>query len=127
MNPIDLPAHQLAAFARPVLEYLPAGFDAEDAAQAESDDVGSLAALASPGVVAARIGRLGAEERDLTGALTISWPEAAAEVFTDYQREHQAWRSGPRTSGTTTALRDWRLPQSHRSLADVQSACWTSS
>ncbi|WP_024367166.1 hypothetical protein [Arthrobacter sp. TB 26] len=125
MNPIDLPAHQLAAFARPVLEYLPAGFDAEDAAQAESDDVGSLAALASPGVVAARIGRLGAEERDLTGALTISWPEAAAEVFTGYQREHQAWRSG------APELRDDHglagLAAATRSLADVQSACWTSS
>ena len=36
----------------------------------------------------------GADERDLTGVLTISWPEAAAEVFTEYQREHQAWRSG---------------------------------
>lgn len=193
MSPFDLPAHRLAAFARPVLEYLPAGFDAEDATQAEIDDVGSLAALASPDVAAARIGRLGvnastwdmterlleasdertvvsglrylnlnpafpfvavkttarvndaeavdalaakvtaayrgvgvrgftfweqpgldlspaenwatvmagslsaaagADKRDLTGALTISWPEAAAEVFAEYQREHQAWRSG---------------------------------
>lgn len=34
-----------------------------------------------------------ADERDLTGALTISWPEAATEVFADYQHEHQAWRS----------------------------------
>lgn len=192
MNPFGLPAHQLAAFARPVLEYLPAGYDAEDAGQAEIGDVESLAALASPEVVAARIGRLGvdvssgsmterlleaseertvvsglrylnldpalpfvavkttarvndaeavaalaaqvadayrgvgvrgftfweqpglglsaaenwatvmagslceaarADERDLTGALTISWPEAAAEVFADYQHEHQAWRS----------------------------------
>lgn len=59
MNPFDLPAHQLAAFARPVLEYLPAGYDPDNAVQAEIDDVGSLAALASPDVVAARIGRLG--------------------------------------------------------------------
>ncbi|SDL98964.1 hypothetical protein SAMN04487916_12046 [Arthrobacter sp. ov407] len=59
MNPFGLPAHQLAAFARPVLQYLPAGYEADDAAQAEIDDVGSLAALASPDVVAARIGRLG--------------------------------------------------------------------
>lgn len=36
----------------------------------------------------------GANERDLIGALTISWPEAAAEVFTEYRLEHQAWRSG---------------------------------
>ena len=192
MNPFDMPAHQLAAFARPVLEYLPAGFDAEDAAQAEIDDVGSLAALASPDVAATRISRLGvnvstgnmterlledsgertvisglryrnldpafpfvavkttarvndaeaadalaaqvaeayrgvgvrgftfweqpgldlssaeswatvmagpldvaaeADGRDLTGALTICWPEIAAEVFSDYQHEHQAWRS----------------------------------
>ena len=56
---MDLSAHHLAAFARPVLEYLPAGYDAEDAAQAEIDDVGSLAALASPDVVAARISKLG--------------------------------------------------------------------
>ncbi|BCW66997.1 hypothetical protein NicSoilB4_17600 [Arthrobacter sp. NicSoilB4] len=193
MSPFDLPAHRLAAFARPVLEYLPAGFGAKDAARAEIDDIGSLAALASPDVVAARIGRLevnvstwdmterlleasddstivsglrylnldpafpfvavkttarvnnvdavnalaaqvaqayrsvgvrgftfweqsgldlssaeswatvmagslsaaaGADERDVTAALTISWPEAAAEVFADYQREHRAWRSG---------------------------------
>lgn len=192
MNPFELPAHQLAAFAYPVLEYLPAGYGAEDAAQAEIDDVGSLAALASPDVVAARIARLGvnvstgnmterlletseertvvsglrhrnldpafpfvavkttarvndteavdvlaaqvaeayrgagvrgftfweqpgldltpaenwatvmagslrvaarADERDLTAALTISWPKAAAEVFAEYQHEHQAWRS----------------------------------
>lgn len=26
----------------------------------------------------------------------ISWPEAAAEVFADYQHEHQAWRSEAR-------------------------------
>ncbi len=61
MNPFGLPDHQLSAFARPVLEYLPAGYDAEDAAQAEIDDVGSLAALASPDVVAARIDRLGVD------------------------------------------------------------------
>ena len=42
-------------------EYLPAGFDAADAAEAEIDDVGSLAALASPDVVAARIARLGVD------------------------------------------------------------------
>lgn len=59
MNPFGLPDHQLAAFARPVMEYLPAGFDAEEAEQAEIDDVGSLATLASPNVVAARIARLG--------------------------------------------------------------------
>ena len=59
MNPFGLPDHRLAAFARPVLEYLPAGFDAEEAEQAEIDDVGSLATLASPNVVAARIARLG--------------------------------------------------------------------
>lgn len=192
MNPFGLPDHQLAAFARPVLDYLPAGYDTEDAVQAEMDDIGSLAALALPDVVAARIGRLGvdvstgnmterlldasdgstvisglryrnldpafpfvavkttarvndaesadtlaaqvaeayhgvgvrgftfweqpgldlsvaerwatvmagslcvaarADERDLTGALTISWPEAATEVFADYQQGHQAWRS----------------------------------
>lgn len=192
MNPFGLPARHLSAFAHPVLDYLPAGYDAEDAAQAEIDGVGSLAALASPDVVAARIGRLGvdvstwdmterllqasgertvvtglrylnldpafpvvavkttarvndaeavdtlaaqvteayrgvgvrgftfweqpglnlspaqnwatvtagslsaaarADERDLAGALTISWPEAASEVFADYQHGHQAWRS----------------------------------
>ncbi|MDQ0756568.1 hypothetical protein [Arthrobacter sp. B3I4] len=192
MNPFGLPDHQLAAFARPVLEYLPAGFDAEEAEQAEIDDVGSLATLASPNVAAARIARLGVKvsvedmterlletsdertvvsglryrnldpdfpfvavkttarvnglsavnalaaqvsgayrgvdlrgftfweqpgleeldaeswatcmagslsaatrtgERDLPGFLTISWPEAAGEVFPDYQHEHQAWRS----------------------------------
>lgn len=192
MSPFGLPAHQLPAFARPVLQYLPSGYDAEDAVQAEIDDVGSLAALASPDVVAARIERLGvsvstwdmterllegsddrtavsglryrnldptfpfvavrttarvndaeavdalaaqvaeayagvgvrgftfweepglelssaerwatamagsmdvaarADERDLAGTLTISWPEAATDVFADYQREHQAWRS----------------------------------
>lgn len=192
MNPFGLPDHQLAAFARPVLDYLPARYDAEDAVQAGIGDVGSLAALALPDVVATRIGRLGvdvntgtmterlldasdgstvisglryrnhdpafpfvavkttarindaesadtlaaqvaeayrgvgvrgftfweqpgldlsaaerwatvmagslcvaarADERDLTGALTISWPEAATEVFADYQHEHQAWRS----------------------------------
>ena len=54
MNPFGLRAHQLAAFACPVLEYLPAGYGAEDADQAEIDDVGSLAALASPDVVEAR-------------------------------------------------------------------------
>ena len=59
MNPFGLPDHQLAAFARPVLDYLPAGYDTEDAARAEIDDVGSLATLASPDVVAARIARLG--------------------------------------------------------------------
>ncbi len=59
MNPFELPDHQLAAFARPVLEYLPAGYHAEDAARAEIDDIGSLSALASPDVVAARIARLG--------------------------------------------------------------------
>lgn len=193
MNPFGLPDHQLAAFAHPVLEYLPAGYDAGDAAQAEIDDVESLAALASPDVVAASIGRLGvdvstgnmterilvtnderavvsglryrnldpafpfvavkntarvndaetvdalaaqvadayrgvgvrgftfweqpglglcpaenwatviagslcvaarADERDLTGALTISWREAAAGVFADYQHDHHTWRSG---------------------------------
>ncbi|WP_346925253.1 DUF4794 domain-containing protein [uncultured Arthrobacter sp.] len=201
MNPFDLPAHQLAAFARPVLEYLPAGYDAADAAQGEIDDVGSLAALASPDVAATRISRLGvnvstgnmterlledsdectvisglryrnldpafpfvafkttarvndaeaadalaaqvaeayrgvgvrgltfweqpglalssaeswatvmagtlevaaeAEGRDLTGDLTASWPEGAAEVFSAYQHEHQAWRSSsacPHTEG----------------------------
>ncbi|MEO5778610.1 MAG: hypothetical protein ABIO34_11930 [Arthrobacter oryzae] len=192
MNPFGLPDHQLAAFAAPPLEYLPAGFNAEDAAQAEIDDVGSLAALASPDVAAARIGRLGvdvstwdmterlldatdertvvsglryrnldptfpfvavkttvrvtdaeavdalaarvtdaycgvgvrgftfweqpgldivsaerwatlvagrmdvaarADERELTGTLTTSWPEAATEVFAGYQHEHQSWRS----------------------------------
>lgn len=192
MNPFGLPAHQLAAFARPVLEYLPAGYDAEEAAQAEVGDVESLAALASPDVVAARISRLGVDvstgtmterlleaseertvvsglryrnldpafpfvavkttarvndaeaadalaaqvaeayrgvglrgftfweqpgldlpstenwatvmagslcvaaragERDLAGVLTVSWPDAAAEVFAAYQHEHQAWRS----------------------------------
>ena len=192
MNPFGLPDHQLAAFARPVLEYFPAGYGAEDAAQAEIDDVVSLAALASPDVAEARIARLGvnvstwnmterlleasaertvvsglryrnldpafpfvavkttarvngaeavnalaaqvaeaysgvgvrgftfweqpsldlppaenwatvmagslctaarADERDMTGALAISWPRAAAEVFADYQHEHQAWRS----------------------------------
>ena len=129
MNPFGLRAHQLAAFACPVLEYLPAGYGAEDADQAEIDDVGSLAALASPDVVEARAeayrsagvhgftfweqpgpdlspaenwatvmaGSLSvaaqADERDLTGALTISWPEAASEVFADYQHEHQGWRS----------------------------------
>ncbi|MET3950054.1 hypothetical protein [Arthrobacter sp. UYEF36] len=192
MNPFGLSDHQLAAFAGPVLEYLPAEYDAESAAQAEIDDVGSLAALASPDVVAARIARLGpvisagdmaerlleasaertvisglrylnldpafpfvavkttarvndaeavdslaarvagayrdvgvrgftfweqpglhqsstenwatvmagsvrlaarADERDLTGALTISWPEAATDVLADYQSEHQAWRA----------------------------------
>ena len=41
-----------------MLEYLPAGFNAEDATQAEIDDVGSLAALASPDVAAARIDRM---------------------------------------------------------------------
>ncbi|MDZ4089630.1 MAG: hypothetical protein U1D68_00255 [Arthrobacter sp.] len=195
MNPFGLPDHQVAAFARPVLEYLPAGFDAEEAEQAEIDDVGSLATLASPDVVAARIARLGvnvstenmterlletsdertvvaglryrnldpdfpfvavktsarvngpsavdalaaqvseayrgvgvrgftfweqpgldllaaerwatcmagslsaasrADGRDLPGFLTISWPEAATEVFADYRHEHQAWRSGAR-------------------------------
>lgn len=194
MNPFGLPDNRLNAFARPVLEYLPAGYDADDAAQAEIDDVGSLAALASPDVVAARISRLGvdvspanmterllddsqertvvaglryrnldpafpfvavkttarmngvdalealatqvaeayrgagvrgftfweqpgldlppaekwatamagrlstaagaADGRDLTGALTISWPEAAADVFAGYRQEHRAWRSG---------------------------------
>ena len=59
MNPFDLSVHKLAAFARPVLEYLPASYDADNAAQAGIDDVASLAALASPDVVAARIGRLG--------------------------------------------------------------------
>ena len=192
MNPFGLPDHKLAAFARPVLDYLPAGYDAEDAARAEIDDVGSLAALAAPDVVAARIGRLGANvsewdmterlledsdertivsglrylnldpafpfvavkttarvdsaeavdaladqvtdaypgvgvrgftfweqagldlspavkwatvmagslstaagavERDLAGALTVMWPEEAADVFADYQHEHRAWRS----------------------------------
>lgn len=192
MNPFGLSDHQLATFARPVLEYLPAGFDAEEAEQAEIDDVGSLATLASPDVVAARTARLGvnvsaenmterlleasnertvvsglryrnldpafpfvavkttarvndpsavdalaaqvaeayrdvgvrgftfweqpglalspaeswatvmagslsaatqADQRDLPGFLTISWPEAAAEMFADYQHEHQAWRS----------------------------------
>lgn len=58
MNPFGLPDHQLAAFARPVLEYLPVGFDAAEAEQAEIDEVESLAALASPNVVAARIARL---------------------------------------------------------------------
>lgn len=61
MNPFGLPDHQLAAFARPVLDYLPAGYDTEDAVQAEMDDIGSLAALALPDVVAARIGRLGVD------------------------------------------------------------------
>lgn len=192
MNPFGLPDRQLAAFARPVLEYLPAGYDAEDAAHAEIEDIASLSALASPDVVAARITRLGlnvstenmterllessdertvvsglryrnldptfpfvavkttarvndleavdalaaqvteaycgagvrgftfweqpgldlspaecwatvmagslsvatrADERDLTALLTISWPEAATELFADYQHEHQAWRS----------------------------------
>lgn len=59
MNPFGLPEHQLVTFARPLLEYLPAGYHAQDAAQSEIDDVGSLAALASPDVVAARIARLG--------------------------------------------------------------------
>lgn len=59
MNPFGLPDHKLAAFARPVLDYLPAGYDADDAAHAEIDAVGSLAALAAPDVVAARIARLG--------------------------------------------------------------------
>lgn len=61
MNPFGLPDYRLNAFARPVLEYLPAGYDADDAAQAEIDDVGSLAALASPDIVAARISRLGVD------------------------------------------------------------------
>ena len=71
MNPFGLPDHQLAAFAHPVLDYLPAGYDAGDAAQAEIDDVGSLAALASPDVAAARIGRLGVgvSSRDMTERL----------------------------------------------------------
>ena len=192
MNPFGLSSRQLAAFARPVLGYLPTGYNAEDAAQAEIDDVGSLAALSAPDVVAARIGRLGvgvsardmterllvaaddgpvisglrfrnldptfpfvavkssvrvndaaavdvlaarvaetyrgagvrgftfweqpgldlpatenwatvmagplgaaakAGGREGTGALTASWPDTAGEVFADYRREHQAWRS----------------------------------
>ncbi len=192
MNPFGLPDRQLAAFARPVLEYLPAEYHAEDAARAEIDDIGSLSALASPDVVAARITRLGlnvstedmterlleasdertaisglryrnldptfpfvavkttarvndleavvalaaqvteayrgvgvrgftfweqpgldlsvaeswatvmagslsvaatADERELPTPLAISWPDAATEVFADYQHEHRTWRS----------------------------------
>lgn len=192
MNPFGLPNQQLAAFSRPVLEYLPAGYDAEDVAQAEIEDVESLAELASPEVVAARIARMGvnvsaenmterlledshgrtvisglryrnldpefpfvavktttrvndsaavdalagrvatayrgvevrgftfseqpglelphteswatvvagslaqaatAGGQDLDGALQISWPDAATEVFADYQDAHHRWRT----------------------------------
>ena len=34
-----------------------------------------------------------ADGRDLTGDLKAYWPEAATDVFSDYQHEHQAWRS----------------------------------
>ena len=59
MSPFGLPDHRLSAFARPVLGYLPVGFNAGDAAKAEIGDVGSRAALSTPDVVAARIARLG--------------------------------------------------------------------
>ncbi|XAS65719.1 hypothetical protein VUN84_08870 [Micrococcaceae bacterium Sec5.8] len=71
MNPFELSEQQVTAFGRPVLGYLPAGYDVEAAMRAEIDDVGSLAELASPDVVAARIDRLGADvsRRDLTERL----------------------------------------------------------
>ena len=192
MSPFGLPDHRLAAFARPVLGYLPVGFNAGDAAKAEIDDVGSRAALSTPDVVAARIARLGVDvstwdmtervletggdrsvvtglryrnldpafpfvavkttarvtdaeavgalaarvataydgtgvrgftfweqpglafsaaenwatvmsgsvgraaqvdKRDLTGGLRICWPKTATDIFADYRREHQTWRS----------------------------------
>jgi hypothetical protein len=44
--------------------------------------------MAGPLDVAAR-----ADGRNPTGDLTVSWPEAATEVFSEYQHEHHAWRS----------------------------------
>lgn len=79
MNPFGLSSHQLAAFGRPVLEYLPDGYDAESAVQAETDDVGSLAALASPDVVAARIARMG--------------PGISTEIMTERLLEDSAERT----------------------------------
>ncbi|QYF91584.1 GNAT family N-acetyltransferase [Arthrobacter sp. PAMC25284] len=113
MNPFGLPDHQLAAFAAPPLEYLPAGFNAEavDALAARVTDaycgvgVRGFTFWEQPGldIVSAErwatlvAGRMDvaarADERELTGTLTTSWPEAATEVFAGYQHEHQSWRS----------------------------------
>ena len=71
MNPFGLSEQRVTAFGRPVLEYLPAGYDVKTAMRAEIDDVGSLAELASPEAVAARIDRPGADvsRQDLTERL----------------------------------------------------------
>ncbi|MCB5273512.1 hypothetical protein BJG92_01034 [Arthrobacter sp. SO5] len=61
MNPFGLTKQQLAAFADPLLEYLPASLDPAAVAGSEMDDVGSLAELTGPGVVAERIRRLGVD------------------------------------------------------------------
>jgi hypothetical protein len=45
-------------------------------------------------VVAGSLSRAAAAGRqDLDGSLQLSWPEAATEVFTDYQDEHHRWRT----------------------------------
>lgn len=192
MKLFGLSDHQQAAFARPLLEYIPPLYQTEDAARSAIDELESLDALASPDVVAARISRLGvdvstenmterllevsdertvvsglryrnldpnfafvavkttarvkdveavgalaahvaeayrgvavrgftfweqpglelptvetwatvmagsvsiaagADKRDLNEFASISWPESASEVFTDYLHEHDAWRS----------------------------------
>lgn len=60
MTAFDLGEDELAAFTRPVLDYLPAGFDPECAAQAEIADVDARYELAAQDVAAARVDRIGA-------------------------------------------------------------------
>ncbi|MDJ0319816.1 hypothetical protein [Pseudarthrobacter sp. PS3-L1] len=60
MIAFDLGEDELAAFTRPVLDYLPAGFDPGCAAQAEIADVDARYELAAQDVAAARVDRIGA-------------------------------------------------------------------
>lgn len=84
MNPFGLSNDQLSAFSRPVLEYLPAGFDAEAVTRAEVEEVESLFALASLEVVEARIARmkLTGDTATLTGHLTERLLETGQDRIT---------------------------------------------
>lgn len=109
MNPFGLPDHQLAAFARPLLEYLPAEYHAEDAARAEIDAIESLSALASPEVVATRITRIGlnVSTKDMTERLLEASDERTVLRASGTEtsiRPSRSWRSKQPTESTTLRL-----------------------